>query len=349
MGQAETLKKASPGAHAGWDGANGLPLSDKANCCEIGRRVIRIESEAVRALEARINESFERAVEIIFQCRARVVITGIGKSGLIGKKIAATLSSTGTPAIFLHAAEGLHGDLGAVMKDDVVICISKSGNNEETKLLVPLFRKLGVPVIALTGNLKSALARDADVVLDISVREEACPNDLAPTASSAAMLAMGDALAVALLARRNFSPADFALRHPGGTLGRRLLLRIDDLMGEGEAVPVVGEGAGLDEIIPEISKKRYGATCVTSEDGRLLGIITDGDLRRMLSGPQNPKKLKAIDIMSRHPKTMSTGTLAVKALEIMEDHNIMQLIIVDDQQKPVGIVHLHDLLKAGVA
>ncbi len=316
---------------------------------EIGRRVIRLEAEAVRALESRIDEQFARAVEMIYRCKGRVVITGIGKSGIIGKKIAATFSSTGTPAIFLHSAEGLHGDLGMVLQEDLVICISKSGNSHEMKLLLPLFRKIGVPVIAMTGNLKSELAQNADVVLDVSVSEEADPLDLAPTSSSTAALAMGDALAMALLAKRHFSAEDFALRHPGGTLGRRLLLRIDDLMGQGDRVPKVLPRAGLDEVILEITEKRYGATCVVDENDRLLGIITDGDLRRLMSRQVDFKAITAGEIMTPKPKTISAGVLAVKALEIMEDHNIMQIIIVDDRKRPIGMVHLHDLLKAGVA
>ena len=314
----------------------------------IGRRVVRIEAAAIADLEQRIDDAFARAVDMIFQCRGRVVVTGIGKSGIVGKKIAATLSSTGTPAIFLHSAEGLHGDLGVVLKEDLVICISKSGNSSEMKVLTPLFRRLGVPVIAMTTP-GSQLAANADIVLDICVAEEACPLDLAPTASSTAALVMGDALAVALLARRNFSAEDFALRHPGGTLGKRLLLRIDDLMGEGEKIPMVAQQATLREVILEITSKRYGATCVVDEDGVLLGIITDGDLRRLFSTPDEIRNFSATEMMTADPKTVTRGTLAVNALEVMEDFNIMQIIVVDDTGRPVGMVHLHDLLKAGVA
>lgn len=315
----------------------------------IARRVLHLEAQAVAALQGRIGTDFEKAVDLIFRCRGRVIVTGLGKSGIIGKKIAATLSSTGTPALFLHAGEGLHGDLGVVMKEDVVVCLSKSGNGGELRLLVPLFRRLGVPVIAMTGNLQGELARKADIVLDTSVAEEACPHDLAPTASSTAMLAMGDALAIALLHRRDFRPEDFALRHPGGALGRRLLLRIEDLMGEGERLPVVPEEATLQQVILEITEKRYGATCVLRADGSLAGIITDGDLRRLLSGSRDLQSASAREIMSPHPKTVAIGTLAVRALEILEAHNIMQIIVVDGEARPVGMVHLHDLLKAGVA
>ncbi len=325
------------------------PNASREETLAIGRRVVRIEAAAVQALEAKIDDAFVRAVDMIYQCRGRVIITGIGKSGIIGKKIAATFSSTGTPAIFLHSAEGLHGDLGVVMKEDLVICISKSGNSPEMKMLLPLFRKIGVPVLAMTGNLNSELAQHADVVLDVGVQEEACPLDLAPTSSSTVTLVMGDALAMALLERRNFSAEDFALRHPGGTLGRRLLLRIDDLMGQDDRVPRVHPDAGLDQIIVEITQKRYGATCVVDDGGRLLGIITDGDLRRLMSRKRDFTRVCAREIMTPNPKTLPTGVLAVRALEIMEDHNIMQIIIVDDQKRPVGMVHLHDLLKAGVA
>lgn len=331
-------------------GANGRDhrKSDRSSI-EVGRDVVRIEARAIQALEARIDENFARAVEMIYECRGRIVITGIGKSGIIGKKIAATFSSTGTPALFLHAAEGLHGDLGVVLKDDLVICISKSGNNAETKMLIPLFRKIGVPVIAITGDPHSELARHADVILNVHVDEEACPMDLAPTASSTATLVMGDALAMALLSKREFSAEDFALRHPGGTLGRRLLLRIEDIMGEGELVPRVGPEATLDDVILEITQKRYGATCVVDDNGVLQGIITDGDLRRLLRDAENVRGLTAQEMMTSQPKTIRRGALAVQALEILEKHDIMQLIIVNDRQQPVGMAHLHDLLKAGVA
>ncbi|RMD99780.1 MAG: KpsF/GutQ family sugar-phosphate isomerase [Calditrichaeota bacterium] len=330
--------------------SRGNGLDQKAReSIEIGRRVIRIEALAVSALESRIDEKFARAVDLIFQCNGRIIITGVGKSGIIGKKIAATFSSTGTPAIFLHSAEGLHGDLGVIKQEDLVICISKSGNSQEMHLLLPLFRKIGVPVIAMTGNMQGELAKHADIVLDVSVKEEACPFDLAPTSSSTATLAMGDALAMALLARRNFSAEDFALRHPGGTLGRKLLLRIDDLMGQGDRLPRVSPDTHLDEIILEITHKRYGATCVVDENNHLLGIITDGDLRRLMSQKTNFTRLRARDIMTPKPKTIRSGVLAVKALEVMEDHNIMQVIVVDQSYKPVGMVHLHDLLKAGLA
>ena len=312
------------------------------------REVIRIEAEAVAALENRIGADFERAVDLLFNCKGRVIVSGIGKSGIIAQKIAATLSSTGTAAIFLHAAEAAHGDLGMVMPGDVVICISKSGGTAEFYTLVPIFKRLETPIIAMTGNQHSPLAERAEVVIDISVEKEACPHDLAPTASTTAALAMGDALAVALVEKRHFSREDFALRHPSGTLGRKLLLRIDDVMYSGEKIALVDESATLDEVIFEISRKRFGGTCVVAADGKLAGIITDGDLRRLLKNRQAIDGLTAREIMTRHPKTVHGETMAAQVLEIMEEHNILQMVIVDAEHRPQGMVHLHDLLKAGI-
>lgn len=312
------------------------------------REVIRIEAEAVAALENRIGADFERAVDLLFNCKGRVIVSGIGKSGIIAQKIAATLSSTGTAAIFLHAAEAAHGDLGMVMPGDVVICISKSGGTAEFYTLVPIFKRLETPIIAMTGNQHSPLAERAEVVIDISVEKEACPHDLAPTASTAAALAMGDALAVALVEKRHFSREDFALRHPSGTLGKKLLLRIDDVMYSGEKIALVDESATLDEVIFEISRKRFGGTCVVAADGKLAGIITDGDLRRLLKNRQAIDGLTAREIMTRHPKTVHGETMAAQVLEIMEEHNILQMVIVDAEHRPQGMVHLHDLLKAGI-
>lgn len=313
------------------------------------REVIRIEAEAVAALENRLDDQFVRAVEMLYNCRGRVIVAGMGKSGIVAQKIASTLSSTGTAALFLHPAEAAHGDLGMVMRGDVVICISKSGSTEEFYVLIPLFKRLGIPIIAITGNNHSPLAERADVVLDTSVRQEACPHDLAPTASTAAAMAMGDALAIALLHGRDFTKEDFALRHPGGNLGKKLLLRIDDIMYGGGRIARVSEGAGIDEIILEITSKRFGATCVLDKAGQLTGIITDGDLRRLLKNRISLDGIVARDIMTRSPKTVHTGTLASQVLEVMEDLNIMQMIVVDADHRPVGMAHLHDLLKAGVA
>ncbi len=312
------------------------------------REVIRIEAEAVAALANRLDASFERAVDLLFNCNGRVIVCGIGKSGIIAQKIAATLSSTGTAAIFLHAAEAAHGDLGMVMPGDVVICISKSGSTEEFYTLVPILKKLETPIIAMTGNQHSPLAERSDVVLDISVEKEACPHDLAPTASTTAALAMGDALAVALVEKRHFSREDFALRHPAGVLGKKLFLRIDDVMYAGNKIATIGENATIDEVIVEITRKRFGGTCVLSDDGKLAGIITDGDLRRLLKDRRALDGLVARDIMTREPKTIHLGTLAAQTLEIMEEHDIMQMVIVDAEHRPKGMVHLHDLLKAGI-
>ncbi len=312
------------------------------------REVIRIEAEAVAALENRLDANFERAVDLLFDCKGRVIVCGIGKSGIIAQKIAATLSSTGTAAIFLHAAEATHGDLGMVMPGDVVICISKSGSTEEFYALIPILKRLETPIIAMTGNHHSPLAERAEVVLDISVDKEACPHDLAPTASTTAALAMGDALAVALVEKRHFSREDFALRHPAGALGKKLFLRIDDIMYSGDKLATVGENATIDEVIFEITRKRFGGTCVLAADGKLAGIITDGDLRRLLKNRRSLDDLAAADIMTREPKTVHVGTLAAQVLEIMEEHDIMQMVIVDAEHRPKGMAHLHDLLKAGI-
>jgi arabinose-5-phosphate isomerase len=312
------------------------------------REVIRIEAEAVAALENRLDAGFERAVDLLFNCKGRVIVCGIGKSGIIAQKIAATLSSTGTAAIFLHAAEAAHGDLGMVMPGDVVICISKSGSTEEFYTLIPILKRLETPIIAMTGNQHSPLAERADVVLDIGVAKEACPHDLAPTASTTATLAMGDALAVALVEKRHFSREDFALRHPSGALGKKLFLRIDDIMYSGDKLATVGENATIDEVIFEITRKRFGGTCVLAADGKLAGIITDGDLRRLLKNRRSLDDLTAANIMTREPKTVHLGTLAAQVLEIMEEHDIMQMVIVDVEHRPKGMVHLHDLLKAGI-
>jgi arabinose-5-phosphate isomerase len=312
------------------------------------REVIRIEAEAVAALENRIDANFEHAVDLLFNCKGRAIVCGIGKSGIIAQKIAATLSSTGTAAFFLHAAEAAHGDLGMVMLGDVVICISKSGSTDEFHTLVPILKRLEAPIIAMTGNHRSVLAERADVVLDIGVKKEACPHDLAPTASTTAALAMGDALAVALGEKRHFSREDFALRHPAGSLGKKLSLRIDDVMHSGDKIASVSEAATINEVIVEITRKRFGGTGVLSADGKLTGIITDGDLRRLLKNRRSMDALVARDIMTCEPKTVHLGTLAAQVIEIMEEHNIMQMVIVDAERCPQGMVHLHDLLKTGI-
>ncbi|MCK9409018.1 MAG: KpsF/GutQ family sugar-phosphate isomerase [Bacteriovoracaceae bacterium] len=312
------------------------------------KRVIRMEAESVAGLEKNINASFQRAVDIIYQCKGRVVVTGMGKSGIIARKMVATMNSTGTPSIFLHPSDAVHGDLGMVRSDDVVICISKSGDTQEVRQLMPMFKRIGVQTISMVGNMNSHLAFQSDVALDISVKEEACPHNLAPTTSTTATLAMGDALAVTLLEKKNFTADDFAMFHPGGNLGKRLLLKIEELAVTGEHIPKIGLQTSLRDAILEISSKRLGATSVVDEHGQLAGIITDGDLRRLLQKTTVVSDLTAEQVMTKNPKTIRKGTLASIALQEMEQFSITQLIIVDDERRPYGIVHLHDLVRAGL-
>jgi arabinose-5-phosphate isomerase len=319
---------------------------------EQAKRVLKIESDAVAALIDRIDDRFEQAVEIILNCEGRVVVTGMGKSGLIGKKIAATLASTGTPALFLHPAEGIHGDLGMVTRGDTVIALSNSGETEEIARMLPALKRLGIRLISLTGNPESTLAKNSDVVINVGVKEEACPLGLAPTASTTATLAMGDALAVALLDRRGFKEEDFACFHPGGTLGKKLLLRVRDLMHIGDAVPAVSDATLIKDAIYEISSKKMGITSVLDNAGKLVGVISDGDLRRWIEKTEktgeNLLTKKAKDIMTRNPKVVSREALAAEAVAVMEKNSITCLIVTDRDAKPEGVIHLHDLLKAGV-
>ena len=323
-------------------------MSNARSIIEKGKHVIRLEAESVAALESRIDEQFSRAVEIIFQSKGRVAVTGMGKSGIIARKIVATLNSTGTPALFLHPTDAVHGDLGMVRKEDVVVCISKSGGTVELNNLIPIFKRIGVPVIAMVGDLNSQLARAADILLDVSVKEEACPYDLAPTSSTTATLALGDALAMALLDKRNFTTEEFALYHPGGSLGRRLLLNVEELMVKGDAVPKVTPKLQLRDAILEMTSKRLGATCVIDDDGKLIGIVTDGDLRRALQKTPDVTHLTVEVMMNKHPKTIPPDMLAAVALQEMEAHNITQLVVVDGAHRPIGMVHLHELVKAGL-
>jgi len=317
---------------------------------EEAKKVIRIEAEALLALAETIDESFQRAVEMIMGCRGRVVVTGMGKSGLIGQKIASTLSSTGTPALFLHPAEGVHGDLGMIMKGDVVVAISNSGETEEILRILPVVKRLGALLVSVAGNPASTLARAGDVFLPVSIREEACPLGLAPTASTTATLALGDALAVALLVERGFREEDFALFHPGGALGKKLLLRVEDLMHSGDAIPLVGSGVLMREALFVITDKGLGVTGVTDNTGALVGVITDGDLRRALERGIDIMSVSAGEMMSKNPKRIISSELAAKALNLMEEFAITSLFVVgEDRVSPVGIVHLHDLLKAGLA
>lgn len=316
---------------------------------EKGKNVIRIESEAVINLSKSINADFVKAVEVILKCKGRVVLTGMGKSGLIARKIVATLNSTGTASIFLHPTDALHGDLGMVRIEDVVILISKSGMTDELAKLLPMLKRIGVKIITMTGDVDSPLAKESDVVLNVRVNEEACPHHLAPTSSTTATLVMGDALSVVLLQLRNFTPEDFAFLHPGGSLGKRLSLQIKEIMITGEKIPAVSVDASIKDVILEITSKRLGTTCVIDDQGILKGIITDGDLRRLLERTLEIKNLKASDILTKNPKVMRREYLASFALQQMENYKITTLIIVDDSHRPIGIVHLHDLINLGLS
>ena len=315
---------------------------------ETAKEVLRIEADAIRDLIGRINDQFVQAIELLAACQGRTVVTGMGKSGLIGKKIAATLASTGTPALFLHPAEGIHGDLGMVSRSDVVMILSNSGETEELIKILPALRRLSVPIICLTGNLKSTLAKNSDVVVDVGVKSEAGLKGLVPTASTTATLAMGDALAVVLLEKRGFKEEDFAYFHPGGSLGKKLLLKVKDIWHGGEAIPRVTDKTSMKDVIIEMTSKKLGMTTVLNSKKELSGVITDGDLRRLLEREDFPMKLTAADVMTRHPKTIGSDALAAQALQYMEQHSISALVVMDRDKKVAGIVHMHDLLKAGV-
>lgn len=314
-----------------------------------GIRTLRIEAEAIRCLPERIGEDFSRAVELVLKCKGRVVVSGIGKSGLIGQKIAATLASVGKPSFFLHPAEGVHGDLGMVTREDVVVALSYSGETEEVLRLLPVFTRLGIPVIAIVGRKDSTLAREAEAVLDVEVKEEACPMNLTPTASSTAALAMGDALAMAVLEASGFREEDFAKFHPGGSLGRRLM-RVQELMVKEEEIPFVSMQATLGEAIREISSKRLGMTCVLDEEQKLVGVITDGDIRRAVEQTNGHLQGSARDLMSSSPKTIRGDEMAEAALHRMEESAITSLIVTDGKTGWYieGVIHLHHLLRAGV-
>jgi len=315
---------------------------------ERAKRVLKIEAEAILNLIPRIHATFNEALAILYGCQGRVVLTGMGKSGFIANKIAATLASTGTPAFFMHPAEGVHGDLGMVVKGDVLLAISNSGETNEIINLLPSIKRLGVKLISMVGNPNSTLARMSDVALDVSVEEEACPLGLAPTASTTAALAMGDALAVVLLEARGFKKEDFALFHPGGSLGRRLLIRVKDLMHVGQEVPKVSEGALMKDAILEITSKKLGVTSVVNDRGELVGILTDGDLRRALERGGNILPHGVAEYMTRQPKVIDEEELAAKALQVMESFAITSLLILDPQRRVKGILHMHDILKSGV-
>lgn len=316
------------------------------NIKKIAIDVLINESRAIEKLTQYIDGDFEACVAEISQSKGRVVVTGVGKSALIGSKIVATLNSTGTPALFMHAGDAIHGDLGMVRPEDIVICISKSGNTPEIRMLVPLVKRRGFKLIALVSNVNSYLAQQSDYVLNATIEEEACPNNLAPTTSTTAHLAMGDALAVCLLHLRNFSSADFAQFHPGGSLGKQLYLKVDDIMAK-KGLPLVGRETPLREIIVEMTSKRLGAAAVVGADKTLLGIITDGDLRRMLQKETSIDNIRASDIMTVNPRKIGSEELAVKALHLMQQNSITQLVVTEGD-KVVGFIHLHDLLKEGI-
>ena len=317
---------------------------DTETVLELAKKVLRTEAAAILGLVDRLNGDFERAVQLLYECRGRAILTGMGKSGIICRKIAATLSSTGTSAFFLHPAEAIHGDLGAIRDDDVVIALSHSGETEELVKLIESIRRIGSKLIAITGSPGSTLGRAADVTLDCSIAEEACPMNLVPTASTTASLALGDALAMTLLVRKGFREEQFAAYHPGGKLGRKLMT-VDGVMKGGDAAPRVSTSTTMPDVIHEMSSKRLGMTCVVGADGRLAGVFTDGDLRRlMMTRPPNAVlALTAGDAMTANPVTIGRSLLAVEALRIMETHKITSVVVVDEAQRVVGVVHLHDL------
>jgi len=316
--------------------------------CELALDVISIETQAIAELKDRIGENFTRACELLLHCQGRIVVTGMGKSGHIGRKIAATLASTGTPAFFVHPGEANHGDLGMITAKDVVISISNSGETPEILSLLPVIKRIGAQMISLSGKPTSTLARFATVNLDVSVKKEACPLGLAPSASTTATLVMGDALAIALLGARGFTSNDFAQFHPGGALGRRLLLRIADIMHTGTEIPSVHEGCSIAQALIEMSQKSFGITTVVDSNGTLRGIYTDGDLRRTLDHGHDVHHTQIKTVMTENPVTIPPSLLAAEALKVMQDSKITSILVVDESQHPIGVVHLHDLLRAGV-
>jgi arabinose-5-phosphate isomerase len=322
-------------------------MTDK-NILDKGRRVIEIELGAVQELIDRIDESFVEAARLISNSLGRVVFTGMGKSGLISRKIVATLNSTGTAAFYMHPTDALHGDLGMVRKGDIAIIISKSGATEELANLISMFRRMEVKIIGILGDPKSSLAKDCDIVLDASVKEEACPHDLAPTSSTTTALVLGDALAVAILEMRGFTAEDFAMLHPAGSLGKRLSLKISEIMYKEDDLPVVAQNTSIKDTILQMTAKRLGAACIVDNSNKLVGIVTDGDLRRQLEKSLDLRDLNAIDIMTPSPKTINPDLLASFALQKMENYNITSLVAINELSEPVGLVHLHDLVKLGL-
>jgi len=315
---------------------------------ERAREVLHIEAAALESLAERLNGAFSQAVDLILACKGRLVVTGMGKSGHVARKIAATLASTGTPAFFVHPAEAVHGDLGMIMREDVVLALSNSGESDEVMAMLPALKRRSIPIIAMTGRERSSMAQLADLHLDAHVDKEACPLGLAPTTSTTAQLALGDALAVTLMGERQFREEDFALSHPAGSLGRRLLVRVSDVMHSGDALPRVRVGAPLKEALLEMSRKGLGMTSVVDQDNTLVGVYTDGDLRRTLDHSQDLSGVKIEDVMTRAPRTIEANRLATEAVQQMESLKILSLLVVDDTQRLVGALNMHDLFKAGV-
>ena len=327
-----------------------MPAEKKKNAATTAKQVILQEAEAVRSLADRIGDDFEQAIDLIFHCQGRVVVTGMGKSGQISRKIAATLTSTGTPALYIHPSEGLHGDLGMLAKTDLLLAVSNSGETDDILRMLPTVEVLQVPIVAIVGRMDSTIARRANVALDASVEREACPMDLAPTTSTTAALALGDALAMALLELRDFKAEDFALYHPGGTLGKKLLTTVASLMHSGDALPLVNEDVLMRDAIFVITEKGLGITGIVDAEDRLVGAITDGDLRRSLERDDGMLNLKAKEVMTRNPKHVLATDLAVHALAVMEDHSITSLFVMveENMERPIGLVHIHDILKTGI-
>lgn len=323
-------------------------MSQSSELIQSAQRTIRLEIESIQDLLQRINGDFVRACELILASKGRVVVVGMGKSGHVGNKIAATLASTGTTAFFVHPAEASHGDMGMITRDDVVLALSNSGSTAEIVTLLPLIKRLGITLISMTGNPESPLAKAAEVNLDARVSKEACPLNLAPTSSTTVSLVLGDALAIALLEARGFTAEDFAFSHPGGALGRRLLLKVENVMHAGISLPQVKRGTSLRDALLEMTQKGLGMTVVTEEDGRLAGIFTDGDLRRTLDRNIDVRQTIIDEVMTTHGKTARADMLAAQALKIMEDHKISSLVVIDDNDQPIGALNMHDLLRAGV-
>ena len=318
------------------------------SCIETAKKVLEIEAKSITDLKNRLGKEIEEAVEILYNCKGRVIVTGMGKSGHIGRKIAATLSSTGTPSYFLHPAESTHGDSGILTREDVVIAISNSGETIELMNLLPLIKRFSVPLISMTGKADSTLAKPGDVVLNIEVEKEACPLGKAPTASTTVTLALGDALAICLLKKRGFSEEDFLMFHPSGALGKKKLIKVSDLMISGERLPIISQEKSFLEVVRYISEKRLGCAILTDENKVMQGVLTDGDIRRILLAHHNVENIVAKDVMSKNPKTVNADSIATKALAIMEKYSITSLAVVDENNCPVGLIHVHDLLKEGV-